>query len=138
MRTRRHVRKIAAGFGTRGVNTAAIVLQEDAAALAAQKRPGARRLGVARGELPHHGLLVDAQAGGNARHFRGAHAHDGVAATVGALGAIDVRLHFGDDRLKRFDALVVLCQVAPESRFSALLASPSRWICTRSVTTPLA
>ena len=62
MRTRRRVRKIAAGFGTRGVNTAAIVLQEDAAALAAQKRPGARRLGVARGELPHHGLLVDAQA----------------------------------------------------------------------------
>jgi hypothetical protein len=54
------------------------------------------------------------------------------------LGAIDVRLHFGDDRLKRFDALVVLCQVAPESRFSALLASPSRWICTRSVTTPSA
>src|ERR1017187_7217538 len=122
-----YVRKIASCLGTRRVNAAAIVLRENTAVLAGRQCPRPGRFGVGSREAMNYHLFVLTQESGDACHFRGPHAHDGVAAATGARGTVDAALHFRGDRLKRFETLVVRRQVAPELRvLSALGHSPLR------------
>ena len=111
---RRDVRKLTARLGARLINHTEVFVEEDTGVVFVFQHALQRILGVGQCVLVKGEIGIDSEEDCDGFDFRPAHRDHGLAAAVGAGGAIGLALHLFGNLLEFFDRVMMIVQVAAE------------------------